>query len=397
MTATVLPAPSFRRQQLSASKLALAAECPGAFALPAYETSPGEAAERGTAIHAFVDRAFKGGDRDAALASVPFEWRETCRRIDLDALASFVGDTEGHVETELAIAYDVEAHLGRVLDTSDRKYDVRPTEIPGTVDAVALPAPISAGSTLFRFVDWKTGFRPAAPEDSWQIKLYALALASAFGADQVEGMVGRLDEDGEPWFQRATWDVLDLAVLAQDVKAIARRVWAAIAAFDGGAMPEIKAGPHCRWCEAFPSCPAQAGAAQALVAFSERTADLTPERAGSAWALLRTVQDACSKVEAVLREMAARAPLPLPDGKELRPLSIVKEAINPRVALLVLRDMDKAVAFVASAKVSKAALEKVLGEDVAAEALGRIRDRGGMNTYVETQMRAMKPKRGGNA
>lgn len=386
-----------KRQQLSASKLAMASECPGSMALPAFSVASSKWARRGTAIHKFIDQTFKTGDKDAALKALPTDdLRELCGKINVDDLAEFCGAAAGEVLTEVSVAWDPVAKKGRFLESAGaRDYsDAKPGEIPGQVDLVVPPA-----DTILRFADWKTGYVTVdGPDDNSQMQLYALALASAYRVDRVEGMVVQINSEGDPWIQRATFDDVDLMAIAEEVRRAHAAVQAAIAAFAAGQVPEIRVGPWCDYCEAFPMCPRQAAAGQALIDWSERHWELTPDRAGEAWLLAKAVQSAADKVLEVIRDMAMRAPVPLPGGKELRPVEVPRESINGKITRDVLEEMGKGAGFFAAATISKAALARTFGEPLAAEILGRVRDRKGATTSSFVQLKALKvPKAKGGA
>src|SRR5690348_7751770 len=119
----------------TASSLERAAACPASCAIPVRVRSSSDAAERGSAIHGFIEDVIsKHETREAALAKVPVEWRGTCAALDWDAIT---GDLEPATTfAESAYALDYVTGRARFLGRSlNRKYP--PTsdeEITGTSD-----------------------------------------------------------------------------------------------------------------------------------------------------------------------------------------------------------------------------------------------------------------------
>ncbi len=66
-------------------------------------------------------------------------------------------------------------------------------------------------------------------------------------------------------------------------------------------------------------------------------ASLTLDQAGAAWAKLKSIQALAERVEKSLKAMAAQEPLPLPDGKEVRPIQIKKTGFDKGMAIDLLR------------------------------------------------------------
>lgn len=66
--------------RLTASRLALAKKCPGAFTLPHVETE-NEASERGTAIHAHIEKILSSGEIDTSYVK-DLAIRALCENLD---------------------------------------------------------------------------------------------------------------------------------------------------------------------------------------------------------------------------------------------------------------------------------------------------------------------------
>ena len=74
----------------SASSLHRGLACPAYMVLPHVVEPSGKAADRGTAIHAYIEAVLGGVSEEGALAVVALakepEWVETCRSLDFTAL-----------------------------------------------------------------------------------------------------------------------------------------------------------------------------------------------------------------------------------------------------------------------------------------------------------------------
>lgn len=192
--------------------------CPASAVLPQTYTPAGPAAERGTRIHdeyaAHVDAL------SPTVTALPFDW--TAQR---------------HVE--VAYAYDVACDTGRVLGYRvGRRYPpVGDTELKGSADVV-LTTPTAA-----TVIDWKTGHTRGYV---WQPRIYALAAARAHRVGSVETALVYLDQGAT---DREHFTTFELAALARDVRAAARRV-------EDSDGTDVTPGDHCKWCPAKPACPA---------------------------------------------------------------------------------------------------------------------------------------------
>ena len=91
-------------------------------------------------------------------------------------------------------------------------------------------------------------------------------------------------------------------------------------------------GPHCKWCPAMSSCPAQGGIVRAMVHDSyapERVAEAmlacSPADAGIAWQRLEQAKRLIDLIERALKtRCSSEGSLPLPDG------GVVRIATTPR-------------------------------------------------------------------
>lgn len=250
----------------------------------------------GTAVHAAIDLTLQGvrpvlDETTAAL------W--DCDLTDLcDAYDAWHDWWNEHADgaewlSEYAVAWDPATDTARELAVDGhRKYDTRPGEIPGTMDAVARRRDDGRATIL----DWKVGddwqgYTPAADENR-QLALYALAVARMWGLDEVTVAVVKLTSRGVI-VDRYTLDVIALDALAAGLAAQLANV----------PTSEPVTGEHCGRCPAAVHCPAAWAETQALV---ERTAVAplvidSPETAGALRERLAAVKAACEQADAALR------------------------------------------------------------------------------------------------
>lgn len=292
---------------LTASGLARAAACPASHALPSVATPGGAGARRGTLVHAFYEAVNAGTSRDEALAQVPDATvRAMLAAIDLAEIP--VG------RAEVAFAYDWRTGRARELGSAGhRDYrSARPTEIPGTVDLLALDLPRSA-----TVIDWSTDHDLDVPAKRAQVDVYLLMVARAYGLTQVHGAIGSHRHDGALAWHRWGLDVWDLAELGSRVKATVERAEAARALVAVGRTPDVTMGGHCRDCRAFLACPGVAGAVRL---FLETTSaeGMAPADLGAAYDRVRMAERSIEQLRDAARLAVERdGALPLPGGKRL--------------------------------------------------------------------------------
>jgi len=209
-------------------------------------------ATRGTGLHAFLAMLNNGASREAALYLVDDpKVREWAAKIDVDALPSGL--------PEKSIAYDPTTGLARFTGDEQRRYSIEPGEIPMTPDLI-VPGEDGDGPTV---IDWKTtAYEHDAFYDLPQLELNCLGVASVFGASSAAWAVGVITPDGAVAWQRGRLDAAKLAEVAERVRRTVRsasdeRYVRSLHNEDGSTYaPDVRRGPHCRWCPAFLACPA---------------------------------------------------------------------------------------------------------------------------------------------
>lgn len=364
-------------RRLTASHLDLAAACPASHHLP-WQKDTSEAAQNGTARHAFLERAVSG-DREGALELLREDLRGRMSRVDIEAILSSL---PGPPLAEVALAYDPATDMARELATDGhRDYSLaKPNEIVGTVDLLA--ANESVGTVL----DYKTGAAWVdGARDSLQIRFAAVALSRHAGVDVVNAAVAKIGEDGETLLLKATFDEIDLAAGAHELAELQARV-------QSSGPDDTVLGPHCRYCPARASCPAQAKAAQQLIEISARSATLTPETAALAWTLMKAVGGAVDTVKDALRAwVRTGGEIRLPNGKKVGFVEQPRESLVLEAAIQQANELDMNIGSVlAASTLSKAAIREHLGPEKGERLIAAIQKAHGTRTAVVEQMRELK-------
>ncbi len=306
----------------TASALERVHACPASVALPQVITTS-EYAERGNAIHLFCERVISGEmPRDVALAMAPKAYRDTCKGIDFDKI--LVGLVNVKAETSYAVGLDGTVRLlGHGIG---RRYVVQPGEVPGTTDVRA----VHDASDRVVVIDFKTGRDVTDCEDNFQLAFAAYAEAALRDADECEARIVYIHDDGKHHVDPCLFTRFDLELFHARMVDAYERAAEAVAAQQAGRRLTVNPGDHCRYCPAFPVCPAQVSLARAMVDGAEfdTKEPLTPESAGLAWEKLKRFEAVYESVRESLRAYAKVTPLPLTNGKELRETSYSKTSFS---------------------------------------------------------------------
>jgi len=399
-------APRVHTPALTASRLELAGRCPGSFALPHYARQTPEATQ-GTMIHEYLALLINDGLAEPECIEGE-EARAVCSGIDPAAVLNACGFSGAEdVSAEVAIAYDPDTGAARRLGAASegqhhRDYTRAPEGwVCGTADVVAHAE--DAGGNRILVTDWKTGaYAVSPPESNPQLRFLALAAAKAHGArtaaaqiiyvDRYGGLAASAPAEFGPeelgQIEAELRDTLDGVALARS-----RAEQVAPNSSPNGfphALPDprdLRVGAHCRMCPAFSGCPAQAGAAQALL--EDRDVELTDQNVAEAWAKLQAVEAATKRVRASLMGyLAARdGEIDLENGKTLRLVESRREKIDPELAMPILRDQlgfggqaDEAVS------VSKTALKRLAGSSLP-EVMAALEDAGAVEVSHSESLR----------
>lgn len=326
----------------SPSSLARELACPGSSLLPQTD-SISEPGLRGTALHAFRCAIGMGLGRDLAASKLSEKWRETALKMELPP-----GIDPRAGVPELCIAWNVETgetrELGRggTLSRDELRALARDGEMVLTADWVALD------ESAVHVDDLKTGWSAVdKAEVNAQLAAYAVALAKHFGRDRAHVSITRLLDDGSSFVDRATLDALDLddaeVKIRNHVRAMAERERLFRRE---GVLPKLVEGAHCKFCPAFKVCPAKGALLRAALVDGDAPPrilagfdlPLSATDAAALWPRLLLAEDLIEKVKKSIRELAAREPLTLPNGKVLGEVEKSKRSVDAAVVKQVVSE-----------------------------------------------------------
>jgi hypothetical protein len=380
----------------TASSLHRALACPASAVLPRAPSTTSEAAERGTAIHAYLEEWAQRGARPVA----PPEYADTCHGIDLPAILA--GRTI--CEVEAAYAFDVATGRARLIGYSlGRDYGpLSPTEIVGTADLVLID---SEGRGVI--LDWKTGQPQASAAVNPQLALLALCLSRYRGDPEVVVELVYLGEEGGHKVDRAVLDSLDLDSFAAQLRE-AVALWRS-----PEAAQRVNPGEWCKYCDSKRVCPAWTSLAREFAAGPSLTpgaiAALAPADVGRVIPKIRAYRKLLDEIEAQVNDYTRHhGAVPLENGNRYGWQEVEDSTLLPEQTLAVVAERfgdELAREMVKPAKVTKKALEGALdtvakqrreaGEKVSKAALVRetlaeIDKRGGVRRTVHSEPREMK-------
>ncbi len=378
----------------TASQLDRALNCPASCALPQVRTQSA-AADFGTGVHRFLERAHAIG-RDEALAEIPEDasHRALCEQLPLDELPA-------GGRREVSFAWDMTSGQARVLGSHRDYSTVTDSELCGTADMIGTVDGVGVA------VDWKSGRHVGDPATSGQLQFLSLALAQAFGVDEVRASFVYLRDDGTFYRDEVTFDGFDLAAFAERLRALPARIAAARERIDSGRAPDVSNGPWCRFCPAAAACPAKVALARSfggeLAALRSKVAALSPTEAGQVYARAIEYRELVDAVIDGLKDVARVQPLELPDGRMLQETMVrVPTKVDADVAERVIEEMygtEVAREAVATEKsTTLTAIETALRKRAAPgklaglkrETVDAIRARGGLREGMAPQVRACK-------
>jgi hypothetical protein len=325
--------------RLTPSGMGRAAACIRSEAMPhVHDSTPH--ARKGTIVHKFLADVLEHG-RDLALGMVEdvadVDWLSA---IDVERLPAFEPQA---YHPEVAIAYSPGARtaraLGKNLSREQSHALSKEGEVVGIIDVL--------GATDEDAVvqDYKSGWGYVEPaEVNWQLRTYALLAARWLGKTGAVYSVIRVRDSGSVWFDTARMDELDLLAHEEALlDLLTRREEVRRLAREGKTerLPPLVEGRHCRYCPAFSCCPAKVNAVLRLGSTSEDRAltqgPISAEEAARAWQRVKFAQKTLERYEAILKDLARQAPIPLGDGGEvLGEREMTRETIIPERARAVL-------------------------------------------------------------
>ena len=312
----------------TASSLERAAACPASCAIPVRVRAGSDAADRGNAIHGFVEAVLAKHDtREGALARVPTEWRATCAALDWNPL---IGDLEpSTVHAESAYALDHVTGAARFLGRSlGRNYPASSDdEIVGTSD---IDGDRFDGVPVVG--DLKTGRPVTACRNNWQMRFHAYVRHQLTGSPDVLARLLYVQENGAVYVDEHLFEPADHIDLLDDLSGVVRRIREV--RLD---QLQVFPGEHCTYCPAYLSCPAKTALTKSLVPelhqIDQLINEMTIEQVGAAWAKLEAIKPLVKRLDAALKDAAKTHLVTLPDGRVLKEISSGKQVVSGERAL----------------------------------------------------------------
>lgn len=315
--------------RLSISGLGRVIECGLSALLPQVKQSyPAEWRDLGDSAHDFLKMVPEVGVA-VALERAAEAARPYLSRIDVSRTTACRPDDYAR---EVAFAWDWFAgkawEIGRGME---RRYPVdekTPTVICGTADVIG----VAPDRVIVE--DFKTGWgHLTRAKDNWQLAGYAIAAALTYDRPQASVGLVRLRE-GDPWYDRATLDEMDLAGRAAEVS---ERLGALLQA--DPAKLEPNEGEWCRWCPSFDHCPAKQLLARSLLNLEPSDPGaLTQDGARRVVQLVAAGRELLDRIEERLKEYARAKPVDLGNGQVYGPYQKkLGDAVSVDASMDVLR------------------------------------------------------------
>lgn len=323
-------------------------ECPASHQLP-QNHSTSEAAERGTAIHAYLEQLVKGQPHEAALEVVPEQFKDDCLEVDM---APFWAQQYRDLQAEVSMAVNIHSGTARVLGNGRAYSTVTPEEFYGTADYLG-----RTQDGVLVVGDFKTGVANVShPRSNWQLKVLAYMLSQLHGENVVEAVIVKTEGGTRLLIHR--FDAMDLALIADDLRILHSRLQ----------RPQApKEGKHCDWCPAYKQCPAKVALLRELAAAPVLTmeaiaGELKSGDAKAAYRRFRTIKTAMQKVEVELRMLAEKEPIDLGDGWFYGQTRQVREELDGKVAFEAVMGLygPEAAKAAVGFSTSKTAIEKAI-------------------------------------
>lgn len=318
----------------TASALDRIAACPASEALP-HALRTNDDAKRGHARHAFFE-AIPNIGREEALKLAPEKYRDELALIDLSVetgIGEFLDGTK--FLQEVAFAYDPATDKARVLGQGlKRNYSsALPDEVVGTCDIVG----VTADAVVIP--DFKGAHAQLEPKEMRQLLFLAMVACKVYDRQRAVSGVIRIREDGSSFYQRVDFDEFDLASFQLELPDIVARVEDAKQSLQANMRPvSLIEGEHCRYCPAFPFCPAKMALVRSFAAAPESLQTsldgATDEQLALAWERVTALEAVVKRVRENIQTRARQHAIPLGKGQVLGECPV--EIIKPEVASMVL-------------------------------------------------------------
>lgn len=315
------------RYLFSGSSFGRVEACPASAALTRVDWDSGEA-RRGVGLHSVLCAVNNGVSRDEAISAIDDPAvREWASKIDFDSLPRGLA--------ERSIAYDPVTGFARFTGDSERRYTLEPGEIPMTPDLIVHDgfAPVFEQDTFgawrqvaidatLTVVDYKsTAFARDVSYDIPQLEINCLATASIFGASEASWAVGVITPDGAVAWQRGHLTAAKLADVADRVRRTVANATAEqwesrqCAKENREYVPDVRRGPHCRWCPGKFHCPATRKILE--LALSGRM-DIVNAEPGPAYVAVQAIEQFAESAREVIKDLVSdRGPFDTGDGRML--------------------------------------------------------------------------------
>lgn len=320
----------------SASGLKRFIACPASSVLP-HVGSSSKAADDGTAIHLFLERALVLG-KEEALEHVKPELYDRCKNIDVDSLKKDITD----IQQEVAFALNPVKRTARIIGYSiGRNYpEVEDGEIVGTADIIAR----SKMWPKMRVVqDFKTGDYVEPAASNKQLGFFSACLYLMEGGNEFEQSIVYILENGDTEIDRAKWVAFDLEDYLDTLAGAYRKFEIEKNRYAETGSVNVVTGDHCRYCNSAHACPAQVSLVKKMIPELTEMADmmgaLTPEQAGRAWELKKQIGSLYDKVDDGLKLYAKLHGIGLPNGKRVGMSSYTRKYLSEDKTMALLSEL----------------------------------------------------------
>src|ERR1041385_5797227 len=237
----------------SASSLERALVCPASCLIPIRATSDNESATAGTWKHKYIEFIIGGLLPEAALYRIPDEYKDGCRRTNVDFLVGL-----HDIKSEVSYAVDFETGESRYLGQGlGRNYpDVKESEFTGTLDIYAKK------DNECVLIDLKSGMTTTPCEYNEQIRFAAYALHKLYGYKTVDAYLLYLREDEENIPDH--YQFTDFDSILADFQDFYKRLTYEAKRYQEQGILELHESNKCEYCPASIACPAKVSQIRAL-------------------------------------------------------------------------------------------------------------------------------------
>lgn len=374
----------------SGSALTRLMACPSSGVLPQVDTGTSAPAERGTALHRYLQNAGTMG-RDNALALLPEDLQPFASGIDLATLP--IG-----LSAEVTYAYDLDTGTARILGQDlGRDYSrLKPNEIPCTPDVVGA---YELGGVYIG--DWKFGRSDVPlPGVNAQMQLAALCAARVHGARLARIEIVRFFDDparpvryvDEMDAKQLDWFAEKLATFRKETDILRSHYLAT------GRAQYVKEGEHCKYCPAFTSCPAKVELLRQALAGNLPVVDGVADP--DAYRRARDLEKLGAMAMVQIKALAKRQAYPIGNGKVYAETTSQERVFDPDITWDLVAELygprcaDVAVErVVTAASITKAVSTQVEAKDVyraSKELISAIEKDGGVKYVPVTRLRETK-------